>query len=359
METGIIVDLKNSAALFPRPFYTNRLYPGGGKLVVSNNPEEVNGQGILYKNRLRGAWRVCVHHQNKTGSEPGGVPQPIKLRIILTNPGSLRQSIVVERSGAAVHSDPQIAGCRALRQFIDNSTPMRRDILPGQSCAWGVDKLNFGDTFSGLYDFAAPGELDVSIAALFSGRDPSGASLTNFPRHTNADGSFTIRGTFPYRELHGQFMYYAGAPWQGTQFGNNPYGSYLRDPWWDWLWSQVYEGEYPAGWNALDGEEVYNWGNYGVFYHVTYVVDHRIVRPQRTQLLFNPRGGAYYGPLQVAGAVLCPAVPVAPLTQAVLLKSIDTTAGGRENVTVSFMPAGGSALPVRILAGRAGAAPYV
>lgn len=353
MEAGVIIDIKNSPAAAPRVFHMTRFSSHGGKLMVSNNPEEVNGQGLLYSDRLQGAWRVCAHHQNKTGSEPGGIRQPIQLLIILTNPGSVRHSIVVERSGVGVHGDPQVAGCRALQQFLHNSMPSRQDILPGQSLAWGVGKLNFGATFSGLYDFYAAGELDVSVAALLVGnQNLSPAYLTSFPRHNNPDGSYTIRGTFPYRELHGQFMYYAGAGWRGAQLGNNPYGNYLRDPWWDWVWSQVYQGEYPAGWNALDGETVYNWGNYGVFYHLVCVIDHRIDRPQYTQLLCNPRGGTYYGPLQADGHVLCPAAPVAPLTEAVILKNITTYAGVREKVALSFMPAGGSSLPVRILLGK-------
>jgi hypothetical protein len=352
MEAGAILNIQNSPAAFPYPFYTTRLYPGGGTLMISNNPEEVNGQGILYQDRLRGAWRVCVHHQNKTGSEPGGIPQSIRLLIILTNPGSAIQTIVVERSGVGVHGDPQIAGCRAVRQFLANNVPGRQRISPGQSLSWGVDKLNFGDTFSGLYDFCTAAELDVSVATLFvEHQSLSTEDLSFFQRHKNPDGSFTIRGTFPYRELHGRLLYYAGAGWRGIQLGNNPYGNYMRDPWWDWVWSQVCHGEYPAGWNALDRETVYNWGNYGVFYHLDCIIEHHIAHPQCARILFNPRGGTYYGPLQAAGALLCPLEPVAPLTEAVLLKNIETSAGMREQVPVSFMPAGGSSLPVRILLG--------
>lgn len=354
METAEIIIIDDSAAACPRPLYTTRLMPGGGKLIVSNNPEEVNGQGILYKDRIEGAWRVCVHHQNKTGSEAGGIHQPIQLLVTLTNPGGWKKTINVERSGAAVHADPQRAGCEALQQFLNNNLPCRQEILPAQSLSWGVSYLNYGDTFSGLYDFSADGELEVSVVALFAGVrcDLLTAPLKYFRQHVNPDGTRTVRGTFPYRDLYGRFLYYAGSGWRGVQLGNNPYGGYLRDPWWDWTWSQVYKGEYPAGWNALDRETIYNWGNYGVIYHLNFRVEHRVLQPQSTWMLFNPRGGTYYGPVKTGETDLCPPRPVLPLKEAMLLNHAETQTGTWGNMSVSVMPAGGSSLPVRVLLGN-------
>lgn len=352
MQLGEIITINAGAAACPHPLYASRLSAGGGKLLVSNNPEEVNGQGILYQDRVGGAWRVCLHHQNKTGSEPGGICQPVRLLVILTNQGSSTRKITVERSGAGVHTDPQQAGCRALQQFLTNRLPCRQDVLPGQSLSWGVNRLGFGATFSGLYDFFADGEMEVKVATLFCGiRGDLTGTLRPFALHGNPSGSRTIRGTFSYRELKGGFSYYAGSEWRGVQLGNNPYGGYLSDPWWDWTWSQVYREEYPAGWNALDRETVYNWGNYGVFYHLNFRIEHRLLGPQRTLLLFNPRGGTFYGPVRSGEAVLCPVRPVEPLTEAMAAGHIETRAG--ENLTLSFMPAGGSSLPVRILLGPA------
>jgi hypothetical protein len=113
METAIIKQITDTPAGSPRPFYTKRLYPNGEKLIVSNNPEEVNGQGVLYRDVIKGAWRVFVHHQNKTGAEPGGIPQPIQLLIVIKNPGIETAEIRLERSGAFPHIQPEVAGYRS------------------------------------------------------------------------------------------------------------------------------------------------------------------------------------------------------------------------------------------------------
>lgn len=352
MEAGAIIDIRQSPAAYPRSFYTTRLYPGGGTLIVSNNPEEVNGQGILYQDVMRGSWRVFVHHQNKTGSEPGGTPQAIRLLIRLRNLQDRPVSLLIERSGAACHAEPQAAGYQALLQYLYNDTSASLVLQPGASTCLGVECLAFGDTFAGIYDFISRIALETSVISLYQRNEELPAEeLTVFKQHIYADGSFTIRGTFPYRQLSGTFVHFAGGVWRGAQLGNNPYGNYLRDSWWDWDWSQVYYGEYPAGWSALDFKPVFNWGNYGVFYHIRLVIEHKPESPQETQLLFNPRGGTYYGPIQVDNQIIESNRPIAPIDEALLIDTVRTAQQGRQYRTVSFMPPGGASLPVRILAG--------
>jgi|GEM_PF-5124232 len=352
MDVGTIVDIAQIPAAYPKPFYTNRFYPGGGSLIVSNNPEEVNGQGILYQDTVQGAWRVFVHHQNKTGSESGGIPQPIKLLIMLKNLGREAASIVIERSGAASHIEPYIAGNRALVQFLQNNIPARLEIQPGSFACWGIECLGYGETFAGIYDFISEMPVETSIAAVYTTcKKADIGKLSFFKQHINNDGSFTIRGTFPYRELVGYFQHFVGGAWRGAQLGNNPYGNYLRDPWWDWIWSQVYVGEYPAGWNAVDRNPVFNWGNYGAIYKIQLYMEHHVEVPKRTDILINPRGGIYFGTIQVDEQKVEPVEPIKPLSEALLLDTVWTAIKGRHHKTICFMPAGGASLPVRLLVG--------
>jgi hypothetical protein len=354
MEAGTIIRITDTLASQPKPFYTNRLYAVGGILIVSNNPEAVNGQGILYRDIVQGSWRVFLHHQNKTGSEPGGTPQPIQLHVVLENPNSTPACIMLERSGAAAHSEPQIAGYQSLVQFMQNDIIQKFTIQPGKSMAWGIDQLFYEDTFAALYDFISDIPVQLYIVTLLEDTpcEHDYTCLPVFPQHYNADGSYTIRGTFPYREICGNFIHYAGSQWRGGQFGNNPYGGYKSDPWWDWTWSQVHKGEYSPGWNAIDKETVYNWGNYGVRYLITIYLENKVSTMQTTSVLLNPRGGSYYGPVWVETNILELPHPILPIQEALVLESTTTCPGKSEKMTVAFMPPGGSSLPIRILVGN-------
>jgi hypothetical protein len=215
-----------------------------------------------------------------------------------------------------------------------------------------MECLAYGDTFAGIYDFSSEMPVETSIVALYAtSRQIEVGNLSAFKQHINNDGSYTIRGTFPYRELVGHFLHFVGGAWRGAQLGNNPYSNYLRDPWWDWIWSQVYAGEYPAGWNAIERTPVFNWGNYGVIYRIELCMEHHLELPKRTDILLNPRGGIYYGTVQVDDRHVEPVRPIGALSEALLLDTVWTVQKGRHKRTIRLMPAGGASLPVRLLAG--------
>jgi hypothetical protein len=97
---------------------------------------------------------------------------------------------------------------------------------------------------------------------------------------------------------------------------------------------------------------VYNWGNYGVFYNLDIVISHIVPGIQVTGIYLNPRGGSYFGPLQMNERIIPIAKPIEPIREAVELETGMTMTGMTCHVPIRFMPPGGSSLPVRIIVGN-------
>lgn len=266
-----VADLKPALKLV-KPVLT----PVGGKLIFSDDPEPFTGPGAFYRDAAEGEFRVFWHHQNQ-----GVLPSTVAVAI--TNASRETVRLLSKGQGVATSQYVTEAGQNSLAAFLKTygrTKPVAR-LAPGESYYLDAP-TGPGMTTSGLAQFYAatqrgnaPAEVQVTVL-----------NYAEKPEHPEqvevlpARGP-QVRGTFPHFDRLGTLTYH-------TSMGN----AYLPiDSAASGQWKDDMPGEYEIGWNAVDGKEVVNNGNYGVLYHWTFDYINDDLGPKTINMYLNPPGG--------------------------------------------------------------------
>jgi hypothetical protein len=220
------------AALAPVP---------GRVLLLSDEPEQVPGAGLLYADRVDGAFRVFLYAV-AAGSEP------LRLHVAALDLGPRPVDVVVTRLGLGGPSpnDALVAAQAEATFFADRLRTVVRlgpgrpvDLVP----ALPVEPAAPGDLVAALVDGASDGPVEVATVAT---TQPGLQALPAVPLPPARAPHGLLRGTFPaadFRLLVGVF------PWQRTVA--LPAGAAAL-----------------PGWSAVDGVPVRDGGGYGIVYRV-------------------------------------------------------------------------------------------
>lgn len=234
---------------------------GGPTLLLSNSPEKVPGEGLLYADRAQGPVRLYFYHQN-AGT------LPLYFYVIAANRGEQPVNLEITRQGWAGPSpDPLAVGQRALLRYLDSRGGRGFVLQPGQSAVINAPHARAvppGQVTHGIYDVIFDGELEFAFVALQPGRDPLLAWQDLRPLAPDDHPRGTFASADRWADLEAK---------SGTRLA---LGDGEGDP-------------YAQGWDALDNRQAVNRGNYGVGYRL------EIYASRRTAVLTNPRGGAYAG----------------------------------------------------------------
>ncbi len=284
-------------------------------LMVSNSPEVVTREGILYADTLHGTARLYYHHIN--GST---VKQHVYL--LATNQGLDTATVTIRKKATAGPGDPMAAGRAATYRYLATGAEQARTIYlaPGESKILneGHKPIAPGLCVHGIFDIHTDREVLFSVVATENG-DPITAysDLSTLP----PDGKH-IRGTFPQANRFLPVHLYENKPARLViADGGGDSFLYGRD-----------------GATNLLG---YNKGNYGVSYEITIESKHRM------GVFFSPRGGPF------AGAATWDGQPfylpnrgvLNPPNQGALLGIIEP---GQQK-TLRFMPPAASYLPINLV----------
>ncbi|HHW07170.1 MAG TPA: hypothetical protein GXX34_06540 [Clostridia bacterium] len=263
---GEIIDnvaLVNYNELAPETNY--RSWVGGPTLLLSNSPEAVPAPGILYRDKVSGAFRVMFHHKNSTDMVD-------KLLVVAENQGPEPVTLILKKTAAAgPNNDVMHLGQLVALNYLaapEQNKPVV--ILPGEKLllyqspgtGWKT-----GQSITGMFDLDSDGPLSIAVAAL--GPDDTLARLEFLPllpRDVHARGTFTNpdRWVEIYVSPEGPRKIEIGKDQQGFE---------------NWL----------VGYDALTGAPVVHKGNYGAVYYLTFhAVNH-------TGVLLNPRGLTFKG----------------------------------------------------------------
>lgn len=303
----------------------------GGRLLLSDSPEIVPGDGIMYQDTVNGNTRLFFHHVN-------GTKEAKKIVVLLVNHSETAARVTVRQHGAAGPGADYLAvGKAAQQEYLAGGDLYLLDVPPRGSAflapVLNVVPVGPNMLLNGIYDFHTdrPLTLKVMMLPLDANADEMAAVLTVLPTDR-----YRLRGTFdgPDRLLIPEKAY------DGGQDG--PVALTLAD-------NQI--DLYQKGIDATDGSQTVNYGNYGVMYHL-YIPS---VYGENLQVLLNPLGGEFAGAMGVKYnyAVKLPR-PIpddklflgrGPQPQ---LAAIGTFAGGR-SLWLTFSPPGASNLPVRLL----------
>ncbi|MDQ0285512.1 PKD repeat protein [Desulfofundulus luciae] len=284
-------------------------------LMVSNSPEVVTREGILYTDTLHGTARLYYHHIN--GST---VKQHVYL--LVTNQGLDTATVTIRKKALAGPGDPMAAGRAATHRYLAAGAEQARTIYlrPGETRILNEEQKPIppGLCVHGIFDIHTDREVLFSVVAT-ENRDPITAysDLSTLP----PDGKH-IRGTFPranrFLSVHLD--------------ENKPARLIIADGGGD---SFLYGRD---GATNLLG---YNKGNYGVSYEIA------IESKYRMGVLFSPRGGPFAGAATWDGQPFyLPSRGVLnPPGQGALVGIIEP--GQRK--TLRFMPPAASYLPINLI----------
>lgn len=296
------------------------------KLVRSNSPERIIQEGIYYQDFLSGDVRFLIHHQNAR-------PNPVKIYLLAKNNSNTTATVTVNNLGmfgpnrfvSATGKNSVANYLTSLQQFKMPETitigPDRAELIVAELSSKAIPNESVMTMYADIF---ADQELSFQVIVLDEKNDLE--RTYPFLQGINAtrDGKHT-RGTFENgnRELVVSQQF-------GTQLSRIIIGDGKEDP-------------YVTGVDNFSGYDETNFGNRGVFYTV-----HLERVSPNTALVLNPRGGHYAGAFLVNGqVVMAPTNGVLqnPNEVAVLYR----TGATEEKVTIQFIPASGSNLPVNLL----------
>lgn len=283
------------------------------KVMISNSPEIVREDGILYSDVLEGEHRLYYHHIN-------GSKETKNIYLLAVNQGKEPVKLTVQKYGTAGPASPMAVGRAAAYRYLD-FTPFESRFLelqPGEKAILNKGMSNIappGKAVHGIFDINAREELLFAVVAVESKDSLAGyEELPVLPR----DDSH-IRGTFSR--------------------GNRFLSVYLQDD--EPARLVVADGEDDS---FLYGKDVWlvrkNKGNYGLTYRI------KIKSKYRVGVLFSARGGVFAGAGAWGGeAFYLPNQGVLKPKEGCMIGVVEP---GKEKV-LEFIPPAGSYLPVNLI----------
>lgn len=303
----------------------------GGKLLLSDSPEMVPADGILYQDKVAGNVRLFFYHVNATDSAK-------RMEVLLENSGPEPAQVFIQRYGMggpgyswmAVGKDA-VTSYLAGSQIQQVSVPARGAVPLSAKISETAVLPNM--LINGIFDFLADLPVTVKVIML-----PMLADRGEFSRKAKV---------LPADAVH----------LRGTFYGANrrliPTRAY--DPMHDGATAMTLADNdvdrYLEGLDATDNSRVVNYGNYGVVYEILLPTRNT----GRTGCYLTPVGGPYAGAVTVKYGKLAGGLVATPPDRTFFgsYGSRDFaflgTFDGDETATLLFSPPGGSDLPVKLI----------
>jgi len=283
-------------------------------LYISNSPEIVRDNGIIYSEKFVGENRLYYHHIN--GSDKNKRIYPVVI-----NQGTEPVFLTVKKWAIAGPDEAMAVGRTAVYRYLDFQSINKRfiELPPGEKLILyqGITRaMKPGEAVNGIFDVSASDELLFSVVVV-EDQDPV-ANYKQLPMLVSNDTH--VRGIFPVTERA------LSVKLDGKKSVRLVLGDGIENEQLD-MYSQLFKGNNP--------------GNYGVLYRIA------VNTKQRVGILFSPRGGVFAGAAKWQGEVFnLPNNGVArPKSEYV---SIGVVEPGRERV-LEFIPPAGSYMPVNII----------
>jgi len=263
-KVGDIIDLTLEETLV-YPTITPIIKEGGPTLLLSNSPEVIKQDGILYADKALGNTRLYYYHLN-------GAATKKKIYILAENLSEGMATIDIYRHGAPKPDyNPLNLGKTGLHSYFSSPVEKRLIINPGETIilnsegaskgiAYGQVAHEIMDIFTDLpvrFSFVVVGEKD-DVLAKYKG------DMLILPRDNHPRGTFLNANRTLELEIKETLK-------KRVVLADNKQDTFL------------------VGKDNLTGQPSINHGNYGLLYQIN------ITSPFRTGLVTAIRGGAFAG----------------------------------------------------------------
>lgn len=290
-----------------------------GRMLMSDSPEEVSREGILYRDMINGKGRILMHHINRfsNASVVGG-----DKRLVIVAENTSTTPVTLTLSNKVIKgpvTDVLYVGQKLLYDYLVGSEDEVMVLQPGErryiydsGTKWQQETC-----ISGLMDVSTTGEVTFTMAAVSAGNTINNMSSMEFllqavhPRGTFSEiainYTLNLDGTKPTKLLIG-----------------------------------TGEEEWVKGYDALTNEPAQNKGNYGVSYYITMTAE------EDMGIILNPRANVFRGAIEWKGIGVYNIPTVGAIfNNTAKAISLGTIKAG-ETKTFEYMLPNGSAAPVLI-----------
>lgn len=243
----------------------------GGTLIFSDSPEYVTRNGILYTDVVNGDARILFYHLNNSGVKK-------KFAVIVENLEKKENTIEITRGGFATPNNNFLkVGKETQLMYMQNKFRDKIKLAKHEMKLFQSKMDNVivepGHLVYGVYDFHTKGLVRVYVLMYPERADP--LKFLNYAEILPKD-EYKLRGTFKNMNRHIKLKHDYDAKRDGIGY------ILICDDKTDF---------FKRGIDATDGEEVVNFGNYGV----NYMLDFNM--KSKTKFYLMPLGGTYAGAL--------------------------------------------------------------
>ncbi|MBP3888762.1 MAG: hypothetical protein J6F30_14125 [Cellulosilyticum sp.] len=288
-----------------------------GRMIMSDSPEEVKREGILYRDSINGKGRLLIHHINKFSDS--SVASGTK-RVVIVAENKTDKPITMTLGNKTIKgpvTDILYLGQKLLYDYLVGSQDEVITLQPGEKqyiydsgTRWKQETC-----ISGLMDIETTGDVTFTMAAVSAGSTLD--SMTGMELFLQA---VHPRGTFEGTGIKYNLILDETKPTK-IVLGNG-------------------QEEWVKGYDALTHDEAFNKGNYGVSYYIT------ITATEDTGIILNPRANVFRGAVKWKGE----GVYNVPNTGTIFNNtakavSLGTIKAG-ETKTLEYMLPNGSSAPV-------------
>lgn len=244
----------------------------GGTLILSDSPEYVRRNGILYTDTVSGDARLLFYHLNDTYLHK-------RFAVIFENTSNAKTVVKITRGGlSAPNRNFFSVGKIAQTMYMENDFSDRIELAPYERKIYQPHEKNFilqpGQLIHGVCDFTADKPVRIFLLMCSEYADPlhylTRAEILPKDAHQ-------LRGTF--KQMNRTIT--LKQPYDGRRdgLGYVLIGDNVNDP-------------FKRGIDATDGSEVVNYGNYGINYTLNFSTRFA------TRFCLSPLGGKYAGALR-------------------------------------------------------------
>ena len=240
-----------------------------GTLIMSDSPEMVTGDGILYRDSITGTGRLLIHHINNIF----GATDTQKLAVIMENPTTEPVTVTLKNKVIKGPStDILRVGQLALNEYLKGTPAETITLNPGERKFMYNQTWTENACISGHVDVETSGKTNFIVAAMGETHTlDSLDTMTYYP----PDGAH-YSGTYNMLGIH----------YNVTVGGNEPQRLTL---------GVASVGEWAIGYDERTQGVVENTGNYGITYYVT------VTAEEDMGVILNNRGGIFQGAIKWQG----------------------------------------------------------
>lgn len=257
----------------------------GGTLIFSDSPEYVKRNGILYTDTVRGDARILFYHLNDTGVKK-------KLAVIVENVYPVETKIEITRGGFALPDNNFLSVGKATQlMYMENNFHDKIKLSKGERKLFQAEMDNVtveaGHLVYGVYDFNVDNPVKIYVLMYPFNANP--IKFLDVAKILPKD-EHKLRGTFKRMNRTVKLRKTYDPKVDGIsyiQIGDNATDFFKH------------------GIDATDGEEVINFGNYGINYTLEFRTK------STTRFCLCPLGGYYAGAMRFhhkgnSGTILTP-----------------------------------------------------